>query len=336
MNQIEDLKIFLNELSQRTLEFELELFYFGHFNNLDLKYECKEVNIDTKLQDFLKSNIIDNLNRLKVEDEFYFTNYNNEFHVNETLPVINIDEFESIKNNLELIYKSMSENKLDMKNASFHLLKIHCTSKNEWCYFGYYRGEKGAGRNKKLGILLEEYKEVTESVIEVGGYISFIIYKNYIIVNNPQHFEWAFKYSEHIEMQRDSNIDRIVNQNIFANQSSIDYFRSEATKYVRSRSMAQISEDTLSDLKSHFDDRCNELKDIKDAMEKRPSSVDSLKKELDIVYDLMKFINFENNTIEIKESDKNDLTPVIYLFQNKIVTSYLTQKIQSIIGYREE
>ena len=88
-------------------------------------------------------------------------------------------------------------------------------------------------------------------------------------------------------------------------------FKEEASKYLRSRSIATINENTISNLEEHFNERIDELAEL------RNTENDSL----GIITDLFDFIDFDKRKIVITEDNKKDMKAVFYLLQNKIVES---------------
>ena len=71
-------------------------------------------------------------------------------------------------------------------------------------------------------------------------------------------------------------------------------FKEEASKYLRSRSIATINENTISNLEEHFNERIDELAEL------RNTENDSL----GIITDLFDFIDFDKRKIVITEDNK--------------------------------
>ncbi|MCG4808376.1 hypothetical protein L0P46_10930, partial [Collinsella aerofaciens] len=72
-----------------------------------------------------------------------------------------------------------------------------------------------------------------------------------------------------------------------------------------------------------------ELKIIYDNISSNDAVKDELQKEKGILIDLIPFIDFDNNNSLII-NENSDIKPLLHLFQDKIVETYLTRKIKSM------
>ena len=178
-----------------------------------------------------------------------------------------------------------------------------------------------------LGIIeSNDFHELTQPMIEIGGVPSFIIHNQYIYVINPRNFEYAFKYSDHITLKRDENLNRIVNMDFFDDPVAKDFFYQKSRGHLRARSIAQISDETFMVLEENFNERCEELNSIKQRIEDDPELLRELQEKSKIILELMDYIDLDNHKIMFDE--ESDPTPLLHLFQDKIMESFLTKHIR--------
>ncbi|WP_204179765.1 MULTISPECIES: hypothetical protein [unclassified Staphylococcus] len=315
---------FLNNFSDIKIEFYL----LRKLKNKKEVYEALELSLKDDVIAFLRDILGNNLNELKHNGEFSISSYNDEFHINDSLANIKLNENEELNKKFNKMKDSFSKNDLILKNAKFQAIKLVDQTKEKSCYVFYYQGIKKASSNKKLGLInSENYKLIDTDLIKIGGFLDFIIDENEVLyIHAPRPFEWAFDYEDHINKKRDENIEKILQKNIFLSDESGSVFKEEASKYLRSRSIATINENLISNLENHFNERIDELA----ALKKNTND------NLGIITDLFKFIDFENRKIVITEDNKNDMNAVFYLLQNKIVKSFLTKEFKASIGYLEK
>ena len=122
------------------------------------------------------------------------------------------------------------------------------------------------------------------------------------------------------------------------------YFQMLKEKYSKSNVSISIIEQStqgsklvdkaIKNLKSYFEDRCEDLKIIKEKIEENPGSTEKFKVDFGIIIDLLNFIDLENKKIQITDENKDDINNIFYLFQNKIVTSFLTREVKTALGYQ--
>lgn len=329
----------LNKIINSTNELlSLQVFYINHYKKPDKKYTSYEISLSNQLMTWFKGSIKKELKNLKKKTEadenpkFQFHKYNDEFDKRDSLSVIDVDEKgDPLKKTLKDLIESTVNNTGIIKNASFSLVKVGLGDLS--CFFGYYRGLKKSGSKKKycLGkIETDDYFELTQPMIEIGGTPSFIIYKNFIYVVNPRYFEYAFKYSDHITKKRDENLSRIINMDFFEDPIAKDNFYEKSKHHLRARSIAQIPEDTFVVLEENFSERCSELKEIEQGIEDDPSILADLQENSQIILDLIDCIDLENEKIIFNED--SDPTPLLHLFQDKIMESFLTKDIRIAIS----
>lgn len=257
--------------------------------NKDEEYEALELTIKEDVNDFLKEVLNSNLYNLSDENEFSVSPYNDEFHIdefhiNDSLASIKLNENDQLNESFKKMKNSFSKGALTLKNAKFQAIKLVDQTNGKSCYVFYYQGIKKAASNKKFSfITTENYKLIDTGLIKIGGFLDFIIDENEVLyIHAPRPFEWAFNYEDHINKKRDENIRKILQKKIFQNKESENFFEKEASKYLRSRSIATINENTISNLEEHFNDRIEELELLKN----------DKNDDLGIINDLFEFIDF--------------------------------------------
>ncbi|REH83200.1 hypothetical protein DOS79_09465 [Staphylococcus felis] len=315
---------FLNNSNDITIEFYL----LRILKNQNKVYETLELSLEDDVIEFLRNILSKNLNELIQNGKFSISSYNDEFHINDSLANIKLEENRELHEKFNEMKDSFSENGLTVKNAKFQAIKLVDQTKDKSCYVFYYQALKKTLTNKKLGFInSENYKLVNKDLIKIGGFFDFIIDENKVLyIHAPRPFEWAFDYEDHINKKRDENIKKILEKKIFLNDESEKLFKEEASKYLRSRAMATINENLILNLEKHFNERIKEL--------------ELLKKErnnnLGIIDDLFNFIDFKEQKISITVDNKEKMNALFYLLQNKIVESFLTKEYKASIGYLEK
>ncbi|PKD98521.1 Kiwa anti-phage protein KwaB-like domain-containing protein [Macrococcoides caseolyticum] len=317
-------------------DISVELYLLRSTENMENFYEAKEAEMNSEVRTFLIKNLRKNLKKLMVDNQFHVANYNSEFEVHDKLASFKANTITEVNNKLSEMKKAIELNILETKNAKFQLVRLIDNENQKVCYLGYYQGTKRAISNKRLIIEKENFQLLNENVISLGGKIDFLIDENEnIYISNAKNFEYAFKYIDHINSKRDENIELIVQQNVFGDDNSKNLFSEEASKYIRSRAIAQMSDETITNLKEHFESRCEDLKAIKKELEDNPDNAEELGKKYGIILDLLNYIDLENKKVVITKDYESKLSPIFYLFQNKIVESYLTREIRTAVGYQE-
>lgn len=90
-----------------------------------------------------------------------------------------------------------------------------------------------------------------------------------------------------------------------------------------------MNESIFNEITNYYNERCKELKIIYDNISSNDAVKDELQKEKGILIDLIPFIDFDNNNSLII-NENSDIKPLLHLFQDKIVETYLTRKIKSM------
>lgn len=344
---INNLDNIINQISNESIEFsKIDLtFYLVHKQkNADFYYDSKEITLEPEVIKWLKENIKTNLNLLKMEDDnneksFFVSKYNHEFKKTDNIAVIHLDESKKLKEKKEMLINCIENNNdlYNEKNTNFQIIKLKYESKK--VYFGYYRGVKSnssKSRKKKKLIFKNSnsYGFIEDVIIDIGGNIDFFIIEDYIFIINLQNFEYAFDYRDHIIEQRDINLSIITSMDFFKGKdSNKDKFEEKCKRYIFSRSLAQISKDTLTILQEKFDERCEELKKIKENVPENDEEKEKYIKKYGSLWELFEFIDLENKKIIFKEDMQP--TPLIHFFANKIVKSFLTEDYKVATGYEE-
>lgn len=307
-----------------------EVFYISSSKKLDCIYKSCEVSMDEDVKDWYLKETIFQLKKLRSEDGFSCYDYNNEISIKDSIAVIDTRIVGGVlKERLNLLKEAIVSDNGDLDKCKFHLLKASLNEKK--IYFGYYKGlKKFTARKKILFIEGSEFKEIKDPVVELGGKIDFILFEEFIYVINPQHFEFAFLYSDHITKLRDENLEKITNMDIFKEEKDKDFFKSNSMHHLMARGIAQIKEGDLKALKSNFDDRCAELREIKDRINQQPEKEKELRDELGILIDLTNYIDLGENKIIFNENDNPK--SLLYLFEDKIMESFLTKKVTTILA----
>ncbi|MBC1532071.1 DUF4868 domain-containing protein [Listeria seeligeri] len=310
----------------------IEIFYISVTKTLDCIYKSCDILVEKDVKKWYLNHTITNLRAIKKDSEFKCFAYNNEISIHDQIAVIDTKEQKGpIKDNLDLMRKAMIDSDGEMSNQTkFHLLKINIDSKD--VYFGYYKGVKKQNAKRKYLFLIEgkNFKSIDNKIVELGGNIDFIILEEKIYVINPRNFEFAFLYSDHITKKRDKNLEKITELDIFKNDHDKYFFRNGSSHHLMARGIAQIKGEDLKALKNNFNERCKELLEIKNTIQKEPEKEEILKSELGVLIDLTNYIDFEDNKIIFNEGD--DPKPLLYLFEDKIMKSFLTEKVTTILA----
>ena len=328
MQFINDKNSIIQKFLNNSENIKIEFYLLRKLNNKDKLYESMELILKDDVIEFLRKTLCNNLNELLNDNEFSISSYNDEFHINDSLANIDLNENDKLKSNFTKMKKSLSEKELTLKNAKFQSIKLIDKSTKKCCYVFYYQGINKMSAKKKVGFISsDDYHLMNKDLIKIGGFLDFIIdEKEVLYIHSPRPFEWAFNYEDHINKKRDENINTMLEKNIFNDEDSKQIFKEEASKYLRSRAMATIDEGLMSELESHFNNRIAELKILKE----------NSNENLGIVSDLFEFIDFNESKIFINENNKKNLNAVFILLQNKIVTSFLTKEFKTAIGYVEK
>lgn len=328
-------KVIDNLFNHKNLdELSTEFFYLRHVN-LDEKYKAVEVKVSTEIVSWIKEDIKTNLKSFWDEQnkKFNIKNYNHELTINDTIAKLDLSVDTMTELNLtkeKMIESTINKDKNadKLKNSNFNLIKF--SIKEDYVYFGYYKGTKKNGKKiKRLIFEGDKFVENTHTMIDLGGPISFIIHKKNVYIIQPRNFEFAFKYSDHITKKRTENINKLIELPFFPDEETKEIFRKKASNHLYSRGLANMNESIFNEITNYYNERCKELKIIYDNISSNDAVKDELQKEKGILIDLIPFIDFDNNNSLII-NENSDIKPLLHLFQDKIVETYLTRKIKSM------
>ena len=316
-------------------ELSTEFFYLRHVNQ-DEKYKAIEVKVSDEMVSWIKKDIKRNLENFwdTQNKKFNIKSYNHELTINDTIAKLDLsdDTKTELKATKEKMIEATTEtdaNNDNLKYSNFNLIKF--STKEDQVYFGYYKGTRKSGKKIKHLIIFEdnEFVENTHTMIDLGGAISFIIHNDTVYIIQPRNFEFAFKYSDHITKMRTESINELIKLPFFPDEEAKEIFRRKASNNLYSRGLANMDRSIFSEITNNYNNRCKELKIIHDNISSNPSAKEKLQKEKGILIDLIQFINFDNdNSLIINEN--SDIKPLLHLFQDKIVETYLTKKIKSM------
>ncbi|REI21988.1 hypothetical protein DOS78_09220, partial [Staphylococcus felis] len=166
---------FLNNSNDITIEFYL----LRILKNQNKVYETLELSLEDDVIEFLRNILSKNLNELIQNGKFSISSYNDEFHINDSLANIKLEENRELHEKFNKMKDSFSENGLTVKNAKFQAIKLVDQTKDKSCYVFYNQALKKTLTNKKLGFInSENYKLVNKDLIKIGGVFDFIIDEN--------------------------------------------------------------------------------------------------------------------------------------------------------------
>lgn len=303
-------------------------------------YFSKQVELDSSLVTFIKDHIADELIKLKLdsgdENIFRVGSYNNELQLNDVLGVYNYnpdDQQDIVSQRIKLLEESMTRDSLDIiKDVNFQLVTLEYENKK--MTFCFYRGVKKFSKKKRWAFMnSNEFQEVVENnLVEIGGPISFFYDDNSLYIIRVRDFENAFVYKDHISSKSNENLDSIVSMDFFADTNSKDFFVQKSKNTIFSRGLAQISQETMTNIQVHFDDRLNEMLEIKNKIDSFSKEQERLEfeKEIGDLKDLLVFFDFAQKKICFTE-DQNP-KPLLHFFQDKIVTSFLTKRVKTMMA----
>ncbi|PEA09493.1 DUF4868 domain-containing protein [Bacillus cereus] len=303
----------------------------------DEYYFSKSVEVDGKIKKFLRKYIIEQLGSLKMENEpdFLIQKYNQEFQMNDYLGQFNLDELgneNKAVSKIHLLKKAIVKDSLEnIKNAKFQMIKL--SYKNEKVDFCFYTGIKKNSKTKKLAFFSSnEFKFISEEIIEFGGKLSFFMDEKDVYIIDPRYFEYAFDYTDHIAEISQNNIEKIASMSFFPDDDTRENFKKASSHQLFARSLARIEPETLRNVEKYYHDRIDELKEIKNKRDgiKDTSEKDKFERAIGELNDLIEFIDFSNDTIKFNEGESPK--PLLHFFQDKIVTSFLTKEIKVMMA----
>ncbi len=331
---MEQILLELKNKTNNLNDFSLEIFLVRHVKQ-DEKYKSWQVSLDDNiisLNSWLKNNISEELEKLAIDGELVAIDYNAELHLHDSIAELDLTlgGYPTLKSTKDLMINSTLENSESLQN-NFQIVKLY--NGTDQIYIGYYQGiRKSTKRRRMFKIESKKFFDIGDGVVNVGGAFDFIIIEEKIYIINPQKFEYAFKFREHIEEKRDSTLNTIIGMDCFDDTEIKEIFLNKAKSHLYARSLAQVSEDTLENLTTYYNERCEDLKQISNALNSANEETKSeIENEYGILIDLIDLIDLENN-FSIIISDETNITPLLHLFQDKIVKSFLTEKVRDILG----
>ncbi|MGY3724359.1 protein of unknown function [Granulicatella balaenopterae] len=350
MTKFLDTSYDINQLS-------LDVYMIRHVTQQE-KYAAKIVNLGKlksgneadDLNNWLKKSIQRELEQLKKDDSgeikhFIIKDFDTEIFVQDAIAKIDLNqlnEYGEIYERFELLKQAINEENSekinrDIINTSFQVCRLTDTSVEndleETMYVFYYRGIKKQTSSKKTCFFRNErVNEIKDDILDIGGKISFIILNNYIYIFKTRDFEYAFKFYNHIIKKRDENIQKISNLSCFSDNVTKELFIKKASNNFYSRGLAKMNEKGMEKIENYYNQRCIELKKMVEKLdsldEKQKENLKSDKGEL---IEVIQFIDFAHgNKITITEED--NISPLLHLFQDKIVESFLTKEIRTTKG----
>lgn len=303
----------------------------------DEYYFSKSVEVDSKIKEFLRIYIIEQLTSFKIDEDqgFLIQKYNQEFQLNDYLGQFNLaelgDENKAVSK-IHLLKKAIVKDSLEnIKQAKFQIITL--SYENEKVDFCFYTGIKKNAKTKRLALFSSnEFKLISEEIIEFGGKLSFFMDEKDVYVIDPRYFEYAFDYTDHIAEISQNNIEQITTMNFFPDDNTRENFKKASSHQLFARSLARIEPETLKNVEKYYHDRIGELKEIKNKRDEitNASEKEKFEKTIGELNDLIGFIDFSNDTIKFNEGENPK--PLLHFFQDKIVTSFLTKEIKVMMA----
>jgi hypothetical protein len=332
---------FINKVSKMTDEelnnVDLQVFLVSKAQESDDLYFSKKEHLDPELRKWLKKSIKKELNKIKVEDgeqkKFYISEYSHELTKPDYIAKLVVDNDDDLKHKKDKLLESFNRFDSDFidKDAKFQVIKLYKDS--EVVYFIFYRGVKISAmerRNVSRVPTVRDREQLViqdKDVIEFGGKIELFIQGNFFYIINPRTLEYAFNYDDHIKRQRDKNLSTITKMTFFDDYSNTDKFVEMSSQYILSRGLASIKVSTLEALEESFDERCRELKDIKERIPREEEEKQVYQEKFESLWPLYQHIDVENH--KVRFNPNHDVIPLLHFFSDKIVESFLTKKIKS-------
>jgi hypothetical protein len=317
-------------------EIELSTHFVCKDKNKDNYYFSKSVEIDDSITNFLKEHIIKKLKDYIFEDNnFAVQDYNHEFTISGYIGRFKIDSIQPnniVVKNLDLLRKSISKDELENINKSnFQIITL--TLNSEKVSFCFYKSIKRQGKSKKRAIFSSgEFKAINNELAEFGGNFSFFMDEKNIYILDPKQFEWAFDYKDHIARKSEVNMNKLTSMDFFPDEETKKAFKSAASHHLLVRGVASMEDNIINEVDKYFEARVEELKVIRDKKQSisDEESLNKFKLEIGELDYLINYIDFDNKKIIFKEKDNP--TPLLHFFQDKIVESFLTKKIKIAMG----
>lgn len=333
---------FIHKISKMTDEelgtLDLQVYLVSKANQSDALFFSKKELLNPDLRIWLKKRIKKELNNIKIDSaegkKFYTAEYNHELTKADYIAKFVIEDDEDLKGKIGKLLQSLNENNdtfLD-KDANFQVVKI--SEETEHTYFIFYRGVKISAMERrsvsKLPTVRDRGQLVIQdkNVIEFGGKIELFIHEDILYILNPRTLEYTFNYDDHIKRQRDINLDTITSMSFFDDESNTRRFKEISSQYILSRGLASIKRDTLEALEESFGERCEELKVIKNEIPENEQDREAYLEKYSSLWPLYEHIDVDNQ--KVRFNPDHEVTPLLHLFSDKIVESFLTKKFKSL------
>jgi len=314
---------------------QISFFVVKKQKNADNYYHAKKLALAEGLGLWLIEHIISQLKSFKGEnDQFIISEYNFEIQKNATLAKLHVQNIENLVSRFNNLHESLDHDELlQWQQSNFQYIKL--SFEGNTFYFNFYRAPKKSSQKRKFAFFSSNEWNIKEQPdLEVGGAISFFVVGENIYINNLRNFEYAFDYSDHINARRDENLNAITSLDLFQGaDSNKEQFMVKCKKYIYSRSLAQISQHTLGALEENFEERCEDLRQIKQRFDglREESEKQEMKEQFKEIWSLYDFIDLDNKKIIYNE--EQEPTTLIHFFADKIVRSFLTDEFKVALAY---
>lgn len=302
----------------------------------DQLYQTSEIALAPNVKEWVRSNIVKTLQGLKEEDEanatvFLIGDYNHEISPNDKIARFALNQVLLDKKGRLIAALRNTDPEYPEKKTNFQIVKL--TYEECDAYFCYYRGARKASSKKKSVLRnANQYVFIDEAIIDIGGNIDFFIVNDFIFIINVRNFEFAFDYRDHINDLRDQNIAQIISMPFFDDDSSNrDMFEESCKRFIYSRSLAQIKPETFTAIEENFQDRCDELSQIKANVPGNRVERERYMAKYGTLWELFEYIDLDNRKIIFTEGASPKV--LLHFFADKIVKSFLTEDFKVASAY---
>ncbi|EFM09518.1 conserved hypothetical protein [Paenibacillus curdlanolyticus YK9] len=344
INNNENIICRLSNMTEDTLaEVDLSLHLVRLQKEADSFYQSSGIQLAPDVGKWVKKSIVKTLQELKEVDDtesrvFLVGNYNHEIKINDKLAKLELSEDQGLLDKVRKLTTALRspDPEYPEKYTSFQIVKL--TLDEQDAYFCYYRGVKknSMRSSKKLMVFknANQFVFAEDTVIDLGGNIDFFVVGDFMFIMNVRNFEFAFDYRDHINEQRDRNLTEIVSMPFFDGENSNKgIFEESCKKFIHSRGLAQIKPVTLTAIQTNFQERCNELSQIKANLPVDETEKGRYLAKYGTIWELFDYIDMENRKIIFNEGDSP--RPLLHFFADKIVKSFVTEDFKVAVAYEE-